>query len=151
MAISLLTAPLDGEVVPTENAPIVSLCGRLDLSELRCLVGVVLRLIGHKDGGLNYDARLCLSELYGNALRHAGGPTHIRFWHLADSLRVVIAVTDRSTTPPALRDVADETKGGESGRGLLMVGLVAHEVGYVLHADGKDVWCSLSLQRSTDA
>jgi hypothetical protein len=146
MAISLLTAPLHGEVVPTENAPIVALCGLLDLSELRCLVGVVLRVIGRKDGGLNYDARLCLSELYGNALRHAGGPTQVRLWHLADSLRVVIAVTDRSTTPPTLREPADDAEGSESGRGLLMVGLVAHELGYAMHADGKDVWCSLSLE-----
>jgi len=120
--------------------------GTSTLAELRCLVGGLLELLCNRGSVSTYEVRLCLSELYGNAVRHAGGPTRVRVWYLTEDCRVVIAVTDRGSTPPAVRAFNGDD---ESGRGLSLVCLLAHDLGYTLAEDGKDVWCSLTLDANT--
>jgi anti-anti-sigma regulatory factor/anti-sigma regulatory factor (Ser/Thr protein kinase) len=89
------------------------------------------------------DARLVVTELVSNALRHAGGDLELaivlrqHFLHLA--------VRDGSTEPPKLTLSAPDT--GEGGRGLFLVDAVAAGWGSTPTPDGKHVWATLRIPR----
>jgi serine/threonine-protein kinase RsbW len=86
------------------------------------------------------DAALVLSELVGNAVRHATGSTmEVRLRRTGDVLR--IAVHDRSPAHPAPRDAAADD---ESGRGMLIIDALSSRWGWEPRADGKVVWADVA-------
>jgi anti-sigma regulatory factor (Ser/Thr protein kinase) len=86
------------------------------------------------------DAALVLSELVGNAVRHAEGVTmQVRLRRTADVLR--IAVQDGSTAPPAPRDASFED---ESGRGMRIIEALSSRWGCEPLPGGKVVWAEVA-------
>jgi len=90
------------------------------------------------DCGRTDDAVLVFSELVTNAVRHAGGATHVRVLHGTHQLR--FEVHDTTSDAPAIRrHVGDEP----GGAGLRIVDAVAIGWGWEQTATGKVVWCEL--------
>jgi serine/threonine-protein kinase RsbW len=86
------------------------------------------------------DAALVLSELVGNAVRHAEGDTvQVRLRRTADVLR--IAVRDGSAAQPAPREASFED---ESGRGMLIIEALSRRWGCEPLAQGKIVWAEVA-------
>ncbi|GII89150.1 ATP-binding protein [Sphaerisporangium siamense] len=91
-------------------------------------------------GELSYDARLVISELVTNAVRHAGEPTRVRLLHRATHL--VCAVADPTDRPPVVTD-ADQY--AETGRGLRLVESLSCSWGWrVFEGRGKLVWAAFT-------
>jgi serine/threonine-protein kinase RsbW len=92
------------------------------------------------DGERLDDAALVLSELVGNAVRHAHGEVmQVRLRRNGDVLR--IAVHDRSSAPPAPREASFED---ESGRGMMIIDALSHRWGWEPRVDGKVVWADVA-------
>ncbi|MFC4588690.1 ATP-binding protein [Sphaerisporangium corydalis] len=86
------------------------------------------------------DARLVVSELVTNAVRHAGEPTRLRLLHRAS--HVVCAVFDPREQPPV---VTDADYFAETGRGLWLVESLSCSWGWRLQAGrGKLVWAAFT-------
>ena len=86
------------------------------------------------------DAALVLSELVGNAVRHAKGNTvQVRLRRTDDVLR--IAVHDGSPATPAPRDASAED---ENGRGMLIIEALSHRWGWEPLSTGKVVWADVA-------
>ena len=83
-------------------------------------------------------ARLVLSELVGNVVRHAGTPMEVTLTLRRPFLHV--AVTDGSPEPVAARR-PDQL--AEGGRGLLLVRNLTQRWGSLPTGDGKVVWAML--------
>ena len=79
--------------------------------------------------------QLLVSEIVGNAIRHAGGALEARVRLLADSVR--IGVVDASTELPVMREVSEYS---ESGRGLHLVDSLSQRWGTDMLHPGKQVW-----------
>jgi hypothetical protein len=105
--------------------------------------------------GLPYlcdDAELIIAELVGNAVRHglrtaphviAHGMPALRLCLLPRSGEVMLAVTDPSDAAPAPKLAGAD---GESGRGLQIVGALAHIWGWSpIDGNGKAVWAVLKF------
>ncbi|WP_424528805.1 ATP-binding protein [Sphaerisporangium viridialbum] len=89
---------------------------------------------------LTCDARLVVSELVSNAVRHAGEPTRLRLLHRAS--HVVCAVFDPEDRPPVVTE-ADHL--AESGRGLWLVESLSCSWGWRLQEGrGKLVWAAFT-------
>ncbi|MEU6809956.1 PAS domain S-box protein [Streptomyces sp. NPDC046831] len=86
------------------------------------------------------DARLLLSEILSNAVRHAEGPIGLRLCRTATDLTV--EVSDRSSHLPQPRVAADDE---ESGRGLSLVRALADSWGVRPTDEGKTTWFTLKL------
>ena len=86
------------------------------------------------------DAALVLSELVGNAVRHADGPSlQVRLRRSGEVLR--IAVHDDSPGPAAApRGVGED----ESGRGMHIVDALSSSWGWEPRATGKVVWADVA-------
>ena len=85
------------------------------------------------------DAALVLSELVGNAVRHAEGPSlQVRLRRTGDVLR--IAVHDRSASPPLPRETSWED---ESGRGMMIIEALSTQWGWEPRPTGKVVWADV--------
>nr|WSX77538.1 ATP-binding protein [Streptomyces sp. NBC_00899] len=91
---------------------------------------------------------LVLSELVGNALRHA--PSSItELTVTTGSDEVLLEVRDGSRKPPAMNPHPDPY--GETGRGLALVDVLARDWGWMPHADGtKTTWAVLPATAVTD-
>lgn len=86
------------------------------------------------------DAALVLSELVGNAVRHADGPSlSVRLRRSGEVLR--IAVQDDSPAPPQWRDAS---WGDETGRGMHIVDALSSRWGWEPHPTGKVVWADVA-------
>lgn len=85
-------------------------------------------------------ARLLVSELLSNAVRHGVGPLGLRLRRTAREL--AIEVTDHSMRLPQPRLAGPDD---ESGRGLRLVDALAASWGTTPNDDGKTVWCTLTL------
>ena len=86
------------------------------------------------------DATLVLSELVGNAVRHAEGDSmQVRLRRTGEVLR--IAVHDRSSSHPQPREASVED---ESGRGMLIINALSHRWGWEPRPDGKVVWADVA-------
>ncbi|WP_176819048.1 ATP-binding protein [Quadrisphaera sp. DSM 44207] len=91
------------------------------------------------DGELLDDACLVLSELVGNAVRHAEGESvQVRLRRSEGVLR--IAVADGSIAPPAPRGARLDD---ESGRGMVIVEALSLRWGWEPSAAGKVVWADV--------
>ena len=91
---------------------------------------------------LGDDLDLVVSELAGNAIRHAGA-----LGDVAVGLRgnlIQVAVFDREDRPPTLRRPRTDT---DSGRGLLLVAALSERwsVDHDLEHGGKSVWAELRI------
>lgn len=91
------------------------------------------------DGDQLDDAALVLSELVGNAVRHAEGDTlQVRLRRTGHVLR--IAVLDRSCAAPVPRTASYED---ESGRGMLIIEALSSRWGWEPRGAGKVVWADV--------
>jgi len=112
--------------------------------------------------GLSYlsdDAELIIAELVGNAVRHGlraaprilapgGVPTVLRLCLLRRVGEVMLAVTDPSDDAPTPQALS---YGGESGRGLQIVGALSYVWGWSpIEGRGKAVWAVLRYSSSRD-
>lgn len=89
---------------------------------------------------LTDDARLVVSELVTNAVRHAGEPTRLRLVHRAS--HVVCAVFDPREQAPVVTE-ADHF--AETGRGLWLVESLSCSWGWrLLSGHGKFVWAAFT-------
>ena len=88
------------------------------------------------------DLDLVLSELVGNALRHAGGVREVALEFREDAVR--LAVVDGDDRTPVVREPGADL---ENGRGLLLVGALSRAWGveHDLTRGGKCVWSELEL------
>ncbi|MDP9416792.1 MAG: serine/threonine-protein phosphatase, partial [Actinomycetota bacterium] len=87
-------------------------------------------------------ATLLVSETVTNAIRYARDPIELRILLLDDALAV--AVHDSDTRLPRLRRAREDDEGG---RGLHLVGMLAHRWGTRATANGKVVWFELGARR----
>lgn len=84
---------------------------------------------------------LVVSELAGNALRHAAGES-AELTVTAGAGGVLVEVRDGSARPPVLAEEADPY--AESGRGLTPVAALCTDWGWTAHPDGtKTTWALL--------
>jgi anti-sigma regulatory factor (Ser/Thr protein kinase) len=89
---------------------------------------------------LAQDAQLVVSELGGNAVRHAHSEFTVVISESGASIR--LAVSDLSHEVPREQRPANDSS---SGRGLMLVGALATEWGVEQSPDGKVVWAQLQL------
>lgn len=86
------------------------------------------------------QAELVVSELVGNAVKHAGGASTLELTRTADCVR--IAVSDRGGgAPQRLQPGLLE----EGGRGLFIVATVSSGWGHRPIPGGKTVWAELTV------
>jgi hypothetical protein len=80
-------------------------------------------------------------ELVANALRHAHTPALLRIRYRDGRVRIEVADAD----PRAPRRVLEPDPTAPSGRGLLIVALLAERWGVELAAAGKTVWAEVPV------
>ncbi|MEU0807726.1 SpoIIE family protein phosphatase [Streptomyces sp. NPDC005970] len=100
----------------------------------------VARTLG--DWGLDeaaFTTELVVSELLGNAIRHASGPIRLR---LLRDRSLICEVADGSTTAPHLRRAASTDEGG---RGLFLVAQMVQRWGTRYTRSGKVIWTEQTL------
>ncbi|HEV2637793.1 MAG TPA: PAS domain S-box protein [Actinocrinis sp.] len=102
---------------------------------------VVSRLQEWGCAALSDTARLLVSEVLTNAVRHGIGPINLRLRR--NDRDLTIEVTDRATIVPHPRQAEEED---ESGRGLLLVEALTDHWGTRPTEDGKSVWFSLAIR-----
>ncbi|NUL05676.1 SpoIIE family protein phosphatase [Streptomyces lunaelactis] len=83
---------------------------------------------------LSFSTELVVSELVTNAVRHAGGPLHLR---LIRDRTLLCEVADAGHTSPHLRHSAEDDEGG---RGLFIVAQLVHRWGTRYTQSGKTIW-----------
>lgn len=88
--------------------------------------------------GLISDLSLVVSELVGNAIRHAGTDMVVRLALIEGGVR--LEVHDGSTRPLRPRVAAPTDEGG---RGLLLIAALSSRYGVAGEPDGKLVWAEL--------
>jgi len=89
---------------------------------------------------LRDPARLVMTELVSNAVRHAGTSLAISLALQQDAVH--LSVRDHDPSLPVLRGPVAPTV--EGGRGLLVVELLSRAWGITPTPDGKVVWASLA-------
>ncbi|MGW7620156.1 SpoIIE family protein phosphatase [Streptomyces antimycoticus] len=86
-----------------------------------------------------FTTELVVSELLGNAIRHAVGPVRLR---LMRNRALICEVADGSTTAPHLRRAAITDEGG---RGLFLVAQMVQRWGTRYTENGKIIWTEQDL------
>jgi anti-sigma regulatory factor (Ser/Thr protein kinase) len=106
-------------------------------------------LAAHGLGELAYRAELLASELTTNSVRHTKGPASVRLHWMHPVLRV--SVWDMSPDLPGPRHLRQPRQDAESGRGLVILDLVADRWGGCAIGEGpyapggKSIWFELAL------
>jgi anti-sigma regulatory factor (Ser/Thr protein kinase) len=106
-------------------------------SRARRLVTDALRRAGHS-GDLLDDARLVITELAANAVKHARSPFSVSIRSAESTVRIL--VRDASLVVPEMSDHTPTTPGG---RGMRLVANLAVRWGVDAAPDGKVVWVEL--------
>jgi len=106
-------------------------------SEARHRLTATLARLGHPAALLD-DARVVVTELATNAVRHAGSAFSVSI--NGEGGRVRISVRDRSRAMPAPQPPSPHRL---SGRGLVLVAALASRWGVEPRPDGKVVWAEL--------
>ncbi|EFL28921.1 putative membrane protein [Streptomyces himastatinicus ATCC 53653] len=88
-----------------------------------------------------FTTELVVSELLGNAIRHADGPIRLR---LLRNRTLICEVADGSSTSPHLRRAAITDEGG---RGLFLVAQMVQRWGTRYTSEGKIIWAEQDLPR----
>lgn len=83
---------------------------------------------------------LVVSELVGNAVKHAGGATRLELSDTGDGVRV--AVRDRGAGEPRAMSASPLEEGH---RGLFIVQTVSTRWGFVPEEEGKTVWADFRV------
>lgn len=89
------------------------------------------------------DVQLAVAELVANAVRHSDTAVEVVLERHADRLEVSVLDPQPRMLPPRTTDEHLP----ETGRGLRLVGAVAHDWGVEPAGDGKRVWCSFLLDQ----
>lgn len=101
--------------------------------------------------GLADPAVLVLSELFGNAVRHARAPRDrlIETWFVRLPGAVRIEVHDADCARPVMRRAGEDD---EAGRGLAMIDRITHQQWGVSDREGvgKRVWAVVSCDQADD-
>ena len=105
----------------------------------RRFIEQTLRRWGH-DGSVIDDARLLVSELVTNAVRHTRSPFSVSIASHPAKLR--LAVRDMSSAVPVTDGRSTDAPTG--GRGLQIVAAVADDWGVVTAPPGKTIWAEFS-------
>ncbi|MBI0312411.1 SpoIIE family protein phosphatase [Streptomyces javensis] len=92
-----------------------------------------------------FTTELVVSELLGNAIRHAVGPVRLR---LLRNRALICEVADGSTTAPHLRRAASTDEGG---RGLFLVAQMVQRWGTRYTSQGKIIWTEQDLPAAARA
>jgi anti-sigma regulatory factor (Ser/Thr protein kinase) len=90
--------------------------------------------------GIELDAKVIVSELVENAVRHGDGPGTVRLALEGECLTV--SVTDHAAALPRLTLPAADQPGG---RGLVLVDRLSEQWGYRRTGGGKVVWARLQI------
>ncbi|MFF3753098.1 SpoIIE family protein phosphatase [Streptomyces sp. NPDC002018] len=88
---------------------------------------------------LTFSTELVVSELFTNAILHAGGPVRLR---LIRDRTLICEVSDSSTTAPHMRRARVFDEGG---RGLLLVAQLSERWGTRQIPTGKSIWAEQAL------
>lgn len=88
---------------------------------------------------LSMTTELLVSELVGNVVRHAKGPTRLRLLY---GRTLICEVSDGSLTTPRIRRAAETDEGG---RGLQLVAALSDRWGMRFTATGKCIWTEQAL------
>jgi anti-sigma regulatory factor (Ser/Thr protein kinase) len=95
---------------------------------------------------VSFDASLLISELAGNAIRHAtGGSYKVTVESSADGTRVLVEDFGGTASIPRPRE-ASETR--EGGRGLALVEAYAASWGTAATVSGRVVWFEIATSRA---
>ena len=94
--------------------------------------------------GFGEVTELLADELVANVVRHVGSPMTLRATSEGATLRV--EVDDPSTAAPVLQH--PETH-ASSGRGILLVSILATQWGTEVHDGGKTVWFEIDVSTAT--
>ncbi|MGW5459030.1 SpoIIE family protein phosphatase [Streptomyces sp. NPDC003996] len=107
------------------------------LSQARHLIRAAVRSWGHRDRA--DEIELVADELITNALMHTEGSAIVTLRALdGGHRRLRIEVEDSSSALPRRREAGED---GVSGRGLLLVEMLADAWGVEARGGGKAVWC----------
>ncbi|MEU6140743.1 SpoIIE family protein phosphatase [Streptomyces sp. NPDC047081] len=107
------------------------------LAQARHMIGAAVRAWGAKDRA--DEIELVADELITNALMHTEGAAIVTLRALTGSdRRLRVEVEDSSSALPRRREAGEQ---GVSGRGLLLVDLLADVWGVEARGGGKCVWC----------
>ncbi|MFF8726528.1 SpoIIE family protein phosphatase [Streptomyces sp. NPDC015171] len=116
------------------------------LTQARHMIRAAVRAWGARDQA--DEIELVADELITNALMHTEGSAIVTLRALdAADRRLRIEVEDSSSALPRRRDAGQD---GVSGRGLLLVDLLAGSWGVEARGGGKAVWCEFRLPRPED-
>ncbi|WP_324603726.1 ATP-binding SpoIIE family protein phosphatase [Streptomyces sp. SPB78] len=114
-----------------------------DLAEARRMIRSAVRSWGA--GSRSDDIELATDELVVNALTHTEGPALVTLRVLTGAVRRLrVEVEDSSSALPRRREADAE---GQSGRGLMLVDLLADAWGVEARGAGKCVWCEFEVRR----
>ena len=86
------------------------------------------------------DTQLVVSELIGNAYKHAPGHDTVELEVLHHADAVTIRVSDGSALRPLMRAASDDDS---TGRGLMIVEALSSRWGFEDHEGGKQVWAEI--------
>lgn len=89
-----------------------------------------------------YEIELVVSELVGNAVRHAGTETTLELEIAYSAPSVRVSVADGSSVRPMIRELQPEN---ETGRGMYLVQALSERWGTEHHRGGKRVWVELTV------
>jgi serine phosphatase RsbU (regulator of sigma subunit)/anti-sigma regulatory factor (Ser/Thr protein kinase) len=114
-----------------------------DLAEARRMIRSAVASWGA--GARADDIALVTDELVVNALTHTEGPSLVTLRVLTGPVRRLrVEVEDTSSALPRRREADTE---GQSGRGLMLVDLLADAWGVEARGAGKCVWCEFEVRR----
>ncbi|WP_432091932.1 SpoIIE family protein phosphatase [Streptomyces sp. NRRL F-5630] len=114
-----------------------------DLAEARRMIRSAVRSWGA--GSRSDDIELATDELVVNALTHTEGPSLVTLRVLTGAVRRLrVEVEDMSSALPRRREADAE---GQSGRGLMLVDMLADAWGVESRGAGKCVWCEFEVRR----